>query len=152
MPDNGFQSDYPWEGTRPRIITIASVVFLFISIFYLVKFIQVILQWQILVSLPLTISPIYLLLDGLIRGCTAVFLSWSLWLGKSWAQTAGMIISTSFVAATWLDLVLIAGPNTLITRWPFNLFLTLIGLPLFWLVLSHKSSKSFFRGNPVKIR
>jgi hypothetical protein len=152
MPNNGFQPDYPWEGIRPRIITVASVVFLFIGVFYLVKFIQVIIQWQTLASLPLTISPVYLLLDGLIRGFSAVFLSWSLWIGKSWARTAGMYISISLIAATWLDLILIAEPNTITTRWPFNLFLTLIGLPLFWLVLSHKSSKSFFRGNPVKIR
>jgi len=151
MPEQNVQFVYPWEKERPRIITLLSLIFLFISFFYLLKFSQVVWQWDTLASLSFTVSPLYLLLDGFWRAGSAGFLSWSLWTGRSWSRLAGLIISLVFTAGTWIDLIFFAEPLTLSTRWPFNLVLTLIGLPGFWLILNREESRGYFSGNPVKI-
>ena len=145
MADQAPDHYFPWEGGRPRSITFLSLLFLVVSLFYLTKFIQVILQWDILGSLPLEISPVYLLVDGLFRAVAAGILTWSLWIGKAWSRVGALIISCILAAATWLELIFLADPATLQTRWPFNLVLTLLGLPVLWWILNREESKAFFR-------
>jgi hypothetical protein len=144
-------NSFRYPGKKPLPISLLSIFFLFLSLFYLLKSFQAGMQWNTLESLTMSVSPLYLLLDGFLRGCSAGILSWSLWTGKSWARIAGKIISLALVAATWIDLIFIAEPIRVSTRWPFNLVLTLIGLPGLWLILSRKEVRAYFSGNPVKI-
>lgn len=151
MPEQLDDFTYPWDRKRPGGITVLSLIWALVSLFYLVKFSTAIWQWDTLKSLSLSVPPIYLALDGLVRGSSAGFLAWSLWAGKPWSRTAGAAISLALVAATWLDLIILAEPLTIQTRWPVNLVLTLVGLPGFWALLSQRSSQAYFRRNPVKI-
>ncbi len=128
-----------------------SILYIIISLFHLLKFIQVIIQWSILIKLPLSISPIYLAGDGLIWGSAGLILAGGLWAGKSWSSPAVMILSFLYSLVFWADRIWIAEPEGLAQRWPINLILTIIGLGMILLVLSRKSSRDYFRKNPAKI-
>ena len=151
MPDQEITQYTSEEQKRPRIITLLSILIFFISLFYLVKFSQAIIQWEFLASLSLTVSPLYLIGDGFIWALSAGFLSWSLWNGKTWSRSWGIIISVAYAVVFWIDLILLAEPGRLQTRWPINLILTLAGLPSIWLILNLKQSQAYFKRNPVKI-
>lgn len=144
-------SPIPHTRKRPLSIAILSIFFLLLSLFYILKVVQVMRQWTIMDSLLLSISPLFLLLDGFVRGFSLGFLSWSFWTGRSWARIVGKIISLVLVLITWIDLIYIAEPNTLNTRWPFNLFISLVGLSGFWIFLNRASIQLYFGGNPAKI-
>jgi hypothetical protein len=122
-----------------------------VSIFHLFNFIQFLINLQILQTLPITVSPIYLAVIGLIWGVLGLFLTWSLWTGKPWSQRAGLFLSLAYMIFFWIDLIWLAEPEVLKTRWLINLILTALGLPAVILILNLKSSRDYFSGNPVKI-
>jgi hypothetical protein len=139
------------EQRPPRIIILLSILIFFISLFYLVKFCQAIIQWEILTSLPLTVSPLYIVGDGFIWSLSAGYLSWSLWTGKPWSPKLGIIISLVYAVIFWIDTIFLAEPGTLQARWLFNLILTLTGLTAIILILNGKVSREYFNKNPVRI-
>ncbi len=136
---------------RPRILTILSLIVCMVSLFHLFKFIQILINLQILQTLPVTVSPIYLAVIGLIWGVLGLFLTWSLWTGKPWSQRAGILLSLAYMIFFWIDLIWIAEPEVLQTRWLINLILTALGIPAVILILNLKSSRDYFSGNPAKI-
>jgi len=136
---------------RPRILTIFSVVVFLFSFFHFFSTLQVFIYLQILQTLPVTISPYYLAVEGLIWGFLGLFLTWSLWTGKPWSQRAGLFFSLAYMIFFWIDLIWIAEPEVLQTRWLINLILTALGIPAVILILNLKSSRDYFSGNPAKI-
>ena len=136
---------------RPRILTILSLIVCMVSLFHLFKFIQILINLKILQTLHITISPIYLAVIGLIWGVLGLFLTWSLWTGKPWSQLAGLFLSLTYMLFFWIDLIWIAEPEVLQTRWLINLILTALGLPAIVLILNLKSIRDYFNGNPAKI-
>ncbi len=136
---------------RPRMVTAICLMFLLIGVSHLFKFIQVLLNLRILQSLPLTVSPVYLAVDGLVWGVSGLILSWGLWTGQTWAGKAGLVLALLFAAAFWIDLIWISEPEQLQTRWLINLVFTALGLSAVFLSLNLTNSRIFFSGNPAKI-
>jgi len=136
---------------RPRILTILSLVVCMGSFFHLFKFIQILINLQVLRTLPITVSLVYLAVVGFIWSIAGLFLTWSLWTGKPWSQRAGLVLSLAYMIFFWIDLLWIAEPEVLQTRWLINLILTAFGLPAIILILNLKSSRDYFNGNPAKI-
>lgn len=136
---------------RPRMVTVICLMFLLIGVSHLFKFIQVLLNLRILQSLPLTVSPVYLAVDGLLWGVSGLILSWSMWTGRPWAGKAGLVLALLFAAAFWIDLIWISEPEQLQTRWLINLVFTALGLSAVFLSLNLANSRIFFSGNPAKI-
>lgn len=151
MPQNELSSKKSQRQHRPRNITVLSIFVLLISLFHLLKLSQVITQWEILSSLPITVSPFYLAADGFVWGISGLILSWGLWTGQTWAAKAGLILILFFAAEFWIDLIWIAEPEQLQTRWLINLVYTALGLPAVFLSLNLKNSRIFFSGNSAKI-
>ncbi|MFV1950225.1 MAG: hypothetical protein ACC633_09905 [Anaerolineales bacterium] len=151
MPNQETTPDTSEDQRRPGIITILSILIFLISLFYLVKFSQAIIQWEILASLPLTVSPLYLIGDGLVWSLIAGFLSWGLWSGKSWSPGLGIIISLAYAVVFWIDTIFLAEPGTTQYRWPINLVLSLVGLSAIFLILNLKQCRAYFNRNPAKI-
>jgi hypothetical protein len=145
-PENNSRSQ-----KRPGILTVLSLVVLLIGVSHLFKFIQVLLNLRILQSLPLTVSPVYLAVDGLVWGVSGLILSWSMWTGQTWAGKAGLVLALLFAAAFWIDLIWISEPEQLQTRWLINLVFTALGLSAVFLSLNLANSRIFFSGNPAKI-
>ena len=151
MPNQEPTRDPSGDQRRPGIITLLSILIFFISLFYMVKFSQAIIQWDILTSLPLTVSPLYLIGDGLVWTLSAGFLSWSLWSGKSWSRSWGVIISLVYAVVFWIDTIFLAEPGTTQSRWPINLLFSLTGLSAIFLILNLKQCRAYFNRNPAKI-
>jgi hypothetical protein len=151
MPNQETTPDPSEDQRRPRIITILSILIFLISFFYLVKFSQGLIQWEILASLPLTVSPLYLVVDGLVWTLSAGFLFWSLWSGKSWSRSWGIIISLVYTVVFWIDTIFLAEPGTTQSRWPINLLFSLTGLSAIFLILNLKQCRAYFNRNPAKI-
>jgi len=139
------------QNNRPALITLLSILFALGSLFSLIKFSQALLQWNNLKNLPLSISPAYLAIDGLVWWATGLVLSLALWRGKGWSRPAVMILSMVYSLEFWVDKIWIAEPEGLAQRWPINLLLTIIGLGMILLVLSRKSTRDYFWENPAKI-
>ena len=151
MPQNEPSSEKSQRQRRPWNITVLSIFVLLISLFHLLKLSQVINQWEILSSLPITVSPVYLAADGFIWGLSGIILSWGLWTGQTWAGKAGLVLALLFAAAFWIDLIWISEPEQLQTRWLINLVFTALGLPAVFLILNLSNNRIFFSGNPAKI-
>ena len=149
MPGNEIKPNQ--EQGRPSGITVLSILYFLISLFYLLKFSQVLLQWSSLENLPLTISPIYLATDSLVWFVSGIILAWGLWAGKKWSRLTTMILSFLYSLVFWADRIWIAEPEGLAQRWPINLILTIIGLGMIIFVLSRKSTRDYFWENPAKI-
>ena len=139
------------QNNRPALITLLSILFALGSLFSLIKFSQTLLQWNNLKNLPLSISPAYLAIDGLVWWATGLVLSLALWRGKGWSRPAVMILSMVYSLEFWVDKIWIAEPEGLAQRWPINLLLTIIGLGMILLVLNLKSTRDYFWENPAKI-
>jgi len=136
---------------RPSGIKALTILYFLISLFYLLKLSQVLFQWSWLERLPLTISPYYLVVDSLVWITVGISLVWGFWKGKAWSRPAAMILSILYSLAFWIERIWIAEPEGLARRWPFNLFLTVVGIGLIFFVLNRKSSKEYFQKNPAKI-
>jgi hypothetical protein len=149
MPGN---KDKPnQEQGRPTGIKVLSIIYFLISLFYLLKFSQVLLQWSRLEKLSLTISPFYLAADSTVWCVSGLILVWGLWAGKSWTRPAVLILSLLYSLVFWADRIWIAEPEGLAQRWPVNLVLTITGLGFIILILNRKSSRDYFQKNPAKI-
>jgi len=139
------------QNNRPALITLLSILFALGSLFNLLKFSQALLQWNSLIKLPLSISPAYLAIDGLVWWITGLILSLALWRGKGWSRPAVIILSVVYSLKFWVDRIWIAEPEGLTQRWPINLLFTIIGLSMLLVILYRKSTRDYFREIPAKI-
>ena len=151
MPENKSITGSETKRKRPRIITYLSILAFLFSSFYLLRFSQALIQWETLVDLPLSISPLYLVFTGLIWGLSGLILGWSLWTGRSWARNFCLIYTLIYAVFFWIDLIWVAEPIVLRTRWLFNLIVTLLSLLTVYFSLNSISSREYFNRNPAKI-
>ena len=151
MPGNNITPENKHMRSRPKTITLISFMFLLFSLFNMLKLSQAIFQWKTLISFQISLSPLYLVVTGLVWSVFGLFVSWSLWTRKSWARKSTLVIVMFYTIIFWVDLIWIAEPTVLQTRWLVNLCLTIIGLPTVYLSLYSKLSQDYFRGNPAKI-
>lgn len=134
---------YP-DSKRPPGITALCLLIALISAYHVLRFIEVLLNWNFLKSQPLLVSPLYLALSGFFWGVSGLILVPWLWKGSPRGRTAGNILAVLFTAAAWGDLLLAAAPSELNTRWPLNLFFTVLGLGFSLISLNHPASRKFF--------
>ena len=151
MPENNLLSENKHRRNRPRTITLICSLFLLFGLFNIIKLSQAILQWKTLISLQISISPLYLGISGFVWGISGIVISWSLWVGKSWARKLATGIILLYTITFWIDLIWIAEPTVLQTRWLVNLCLTIIGLPTIYFSLYSKFSQDYFKANPATI-
>ncbi|MCJ7717110.1 MAG: hypothetical protein MUO54_11415 [Anaerolineales bacterium] len=139
------------ETKRPWILTVLSLVFFLVGFYNIFKFVQVLLNLPLLLSLPITVSPLYLAADGLLWGISGLILFWGLWMGRTWSRKASLALTLLFTIVFWVDLIWISEPELLVTRWLISLILTALGVFAVFLILNLNSSRDFFKGNPAKI-
>jgi len=139
------------EQGRPTGIKVLSIILFLISLFYLLKLSQVILQWSRLELLHLTITPLYLAVDSVVWCVSAIILAWGIWVARRWARPTTLIMSFLYSFVFWIDRIWIAESEGLTQRWPINLLLTILGLGMILLIVNRKSSRVYFRENTAKI-
>jgi len=139
------------NNSRPKILTLLSILIFLFSLYQLLRFSQILLNWKILASLPLSVEPGSLAVCSLVWCSTGMFISISLWLGKRWARIGCLAYAITFSIFSWINLFWIVKPSTLQDRWPVNLALTIIGLGVLATILNLKSTRIYLGRNAVKI-
>lgn len=102
-------------------------------------------RWDFLTTLPITVSPLYLFLEGLLWSGVGLLLLVGLWRGLPWGRWATQAAALLYSAWTWIVLLWIKAPEMRRTRWAFTLMVTLLGLGLVALTLNTKASRAYFR-------
>ncbi len=133
---------------RPFLVTILVVLVLLFTIVSWFGFFEALQHRQFLQQLPLSVSPLYLLLRGAFWGLVGLALIWGLWFGHSWAWFAGQIVVLAYALFYWLDRLFLMISDALATRLTFEAGLT-IGLVIFCFgVLWLPASRRYFGFKP----
>ena len=143
MPEH-HQIEEPTKTKRPVGISIFAISILLITIYYFTRIVQVLRNWSTIADFPLSVPPVYLIIDGLIWTSTGLILCWGLWKGKKWAPYGGAILSFLYMIFFWIDQIWISENPGLTSEWPANLIISLLGLGAIWIVLNHPKSKDYF--------
>lgn len=130
---------------RPWPVTVFCILVLLAGLTHFLRMSQAVAQWDLLKSLPLSISPLYLALQGFIWGTAAVTLSIGLWMGRPWARTWTFILVTLYSLWFWIDLSWVKSREIFQTRWPFLLGTTILGAALVLLILNLPASRAYFQ-------
>lgn len=130
---------------RPWPVTVFCIIILLGGLTHFLRMSQAVAQWELLKSLPLSISPLYLALQGLIWGTAAVALSIGLWMGRPWARTWTFILVALYSLWYWIDLRWVKSREIFQTRWPFLFGITILGAALVLLTLNLPASRAYFQ-------
>jgi hypothetical protein len=127
---------------RPKSVTVLAFFVFFITIFNLVRIIQVIKQWSFL-SEVLSYPPVYPLLSGVFWGFSGIALFWSIWQG--WQKTPIITMIGVFLYSIyyWIDHFAISA-TPFDSNWLFILIINgLILIIILW-ILTRKNTQAFF--------
>jgi hypothetical protein len=130
-------------GPRPFLVTLVALVVLTITTIYLIRFVQTLFWWDFLAGLP-GVSPLYLVLTGLLWTLVGLPLTWGLWLGRPKMLKATRLFAPGFAAYLWLERLLVANADGEMSNWSFAAGLTLVVLGLVLWFLSMPAVKAYF--------
>jgi hypothetical protein len=151
MLGNDTNTDPFQENTRPKGITVLSMLLIIFSLFQIIRIFLVITRWNLLSSLNMTFSPLLQGGEGFLWALCGLILAWGLWKGKRWSPLSLVIACLIFAIFSWIKLVFISEPIVLQTRWPVNLLVTILGLGSLFGFLNLKSTQSYLGKITVKI-
>lgn len=132
------------EDARPATVLLLQYALVLFSLTQLFKFSQVIIRWEVLSSLPLSISPGLQAAEGLVWALTGLVLAWSSWKRKPWVPAAILIAGVIFALFSWIKLFVFAERIILENRWPANLAGTIIGISALIGTLRLKSTRAYY--------
>ena len=130
-------------GPRPFLVTLVALVVLTITTIYLIRFVQALSWWDFLASLP-GVSPLYLVLTGLLWTLIGLPLTWGLWHGWPKMRSATRLFAVGFAIYVWLERLLAANTDGETSNWPFAAGMTLIVLGFVLWALSLPAVKVYF--------
>jgi hypothetical protein len=134
--------------SRPRRVTYLALGVLTIAGLSAVRFVLALRQWVFLGSLP-GVSPLYIMITGLVWTLAAGLLAWGLWRGRPWAPRLCQASALVYSAYFWAERLFIF--DRIPGRWihvpenaPFILAVNLLLLIFtFWCTSDAKSTLFF---------
>jgi hypothetical protein len=139
--------------SRPGRVTILALGVLIITIINLLRLVLSIANWDFLNSWP-GVSPLYMVLTGLIWSLTGSLLFWGVWTAKKWAPKLMQAVALTYALYYWLDHVFLMDHPTrgvvgaqrvlLPVNWQFAAGVTVICLVYVTWVLSRSKVKVYF--------
>lgn len=146
---------------RPASVTILGLGVLIITILNLIRLVLSTMYWDFLVRWP-AVSPLYMLLTGIVWTLTGSILTWGLWTAKSWAPRLMRAVALAYALYYWLDHVfLMDHPATgaegiqrilLPVNWQFAAGVTVVCLVFTAWSLDQSKVKAFFGANERVIK
>jgi hypothetical protein len=143
--------------TRPRRVKLGWLLWLliawmcFFSLLGWLRLYGALSQWQWLLTLNLSVSPLYLAAGGAAWGVAGLLAGLGVWLRQRWAPAAVRLASAFFAASYWLDRLTVGAAGSLQPNWPFALIMTLMGLAFAWGIFSFPHTRLIFdqpQGSP----
>jgi hypothetical protein len=128
---------------RPFGVTLFALLVLIFAVFNLLRLIQTIQKWDLLKTL-LPISPVYLLLSGLLWTVVGFPLAWGIWRGWRLAYHLSPVILMSYSLYLWADRLLLSAYPEQMDNWPFIAALNILVLALSLWVLTRPKAMIFF--------
>jgi hypothetical protein len=126
-------------------VTLLAVGVLIIASLHLLRLVEAVRQWEFLTGLT-GVSPVYLVLTGLIWASAGLPLFWGLWRGYARAARFAPGYLLVFALYYWLDRILVANRALSLTNWPVTAALTVVGLAYTFWVLRTRASRDYFEG------
>lgn len=146
-------SPSPVRVKRPGGVTILALGVLIITILNLTRLVLSIRHWDFLASWP-GVSPLYMVLTGLIWSLAGVPLLWGLWTAKKWAPRLMQAVVLTYALYYWLDQVFLkdhpvsgaAGSERALlpVNWLFAAAVTLVCLAYTAWTLDRPKVKAYF--------
>jgi hypothetical protein len=133
-----------WEIPRPFSIKLVVFGVLCFAALNLLRFIRTIMEWDFLKGL-IQISPLYLLLSGLIWGVVGILLAYQTWRGWGKAPVFLFLVAILYMLYDWLDRLFLS-QNQFI-NWRFILVADILVLGMLLYIYTRKNVKVFFGGN-----
>jgi hypothetical protein len=141
------------RASRPASVTILALGVLIITIINLTRLVLSILNWDFLVSWP-GVSPLYMILTGLIWTVIGSLLLWGLWKARKWAPRLMQAVALTYALYYWLDHVFLrdhpvssaegAQRVLLPVNWQFAAGATIICLAFTAWTLNRPKVKAYF--------
>ena len=130
---------------RPLTATILAVFGLIITGFYWTRAFSAFNQWGFLENLPLSISPLYLVISGVLLGTAGILSSLSLWFGWSFAPKLTPTAAALVTIVYWVEwFFLRISPLERSSFW-FEFGFTILALGLILWALQRKKVRLFFK-------
>mgnify|MGYP006281331189 CR=1 FL=1 len=137
------QQNKPAAG-RPWPVSVLIVGVGLITLLRGLRAVLALTRWDFLTTIPITVSPLYFFLEGVLWSGVGGILVVGLWRGLPWGRWATQTAALLYSAWTWIVLLGLKAPEIRRTRWPFTLAITLLGLGLVALSLNTKASRTYF--------
>ncbi len=129
---------------RPFSVTALAVLVLSLAVLHAFGVWEAVRYWSVLQTLPLAVSPVYLLSRNLLWFAIGVGIGVGLWRGSLWAWGNAQIAAGVYAAWYWLDRVFLAPAAMLKLRWPSLVVLTVLGLLLIFITLRRPGGRAYF--------
>jgi hypothetical protein len=152
-PIDSETDNIPQRTSRPASVTILALGVLIITIINLTRLVLSILNWDFLASWP-GVSPLYVILTGLIWTIVGALLLWGLWKARKWAYKLTQAVVLTYALYYWLDHVFLmdhpanraAGAQRVLLpmNWQFAAGATVICLAYTAWTLNRPKVKAYF--------
>ena len=100
--------------------------------------------WDYLAEIPLTASPLYMLITGVLWALRSLWVGWWVWQGKPQAPRALRWTITGYAFYFWADQLFLRVNPLRETNWPFMFALTAFVVLFTFLGLTHPNVVAFY--------
>ncbi|MBG7609942.1 MAG: hypothetical protein IZT55_03660 [Anaerolineae bacterium] len=129
--------------SRPFVVTLLIAEVLIFTVLNGFRSFEAFRSWDFLSSLSMSVTPSYLAFSGLFWTLIGSILTWMLWRGHSISPQLLRICVVIYGLYYWTDRWLLTVSN-LTERWPFALFMTIIGLLFPYVTLTRAKVSAYF--------
>lgn len=133
------------QSKRPRIVTFFALGVLILSVVHLVRAVRAIQLWAFLSDL-LPLSPLYLVLTGLVWFGVGLGLAWMIWRGVPRTGFLVRIAAVAYVLYFWADRLWVSNAG-LPVNWPFNVAASILGLAFVYVFFKLRPVEAYFGGS-----
>jgi hypothetical protein len=128
---------------RPWPILILSLAVLVFSTTQAARALNGAAMWDFLMDVQLTVSPLYLVLTGLLWAVLGLRVAWWLWHGRILARAGLQVLAISYTLYYWIEQFLLMTSPLRRTNWPFMAVVSVLAIAAAFLVPALPAAAKF---------
>ncbi|HLE29496.1 MAG TPA: hypothetical protein VI793_15325 [Anaerolineales bacterium] len=129
---------------RPLSVTFLALAVLCLAVFNLFGAVSGVQRYAFLRTLPLAVSPAYLIASRAAWGIVFSVVALGLWRLKQWGRLGALAAFSLYAAQAWFDRLVLSRSDFARTTAPYALGVSLVGLALVWGILFRRKVKQCF--------